>query len=393
MKKSTKYLLIIAILAIVIGAAGVGIGIGQVSKDRLDVDLALNKEAEELTLEVDNKTSMYFHITPSENSQITIQDQFMPTNATYDFTEKGKEAQLTFSIDRKSSLPEDVHLGIGEGNEIQLTIPDTIKKITIRSNSNHRTYLNLSLFSLDNLSLETTKTETTLSENTIRDLTISAGSGSVFLSNNNITGKTTAESNSANIIFDDNTLSEEANLLSESGNLQLFNVTAKKLSLESKKGNITLEEVKAPLTAISETGDIHHAASKLTDDIELTSKNGKVVSVLKEQAKSQAEIKVKNSPDVLLFNKDKMTFGDEKSEHKMTLQSDMGVVRVYQLIPIGYDEEEGGEIQLDNNADKEMIDHYRIDGNDEEVMEDSLIDFHNNYWPEDYRIFDIYYHY
>ncbi|MGX6978471.1 DUF4097 family beta strand repeat-containing protein [Vagococcus elongatus] len=391
MKKSTKYLLIIAVFAIVVGAVGVGIGIGQVNEDRLNVDLALKKDIEELTLRIDNTSEIDLHINQSETDHMTISDRFMPTNASYEFNEKGKTAELIFKFEKNNSLPEGVQLGISSGNELEVTIPDSVKKLHIQSDSNQQTYLNISQLALDKLSMGVTKTESHLYDTAIQELEVTADSGSFHLNDSNVTGKSTIKGKSAHIVLERSTLAEDAQITSQSGDIQLWNVTAKDLSLENNKGDTTLEEIKGPVKVTSETGDIYYAASKLTHDVELTSKNGKVISVLRDKAKSQTKIQVKNSPDVLLFNEEKMTVDNEKAEHTMTLQSDLGIVRVYELLPIGYDEETG-EIVLDKDADDETIDHYRIDGEDETAMENSRIDFHNEYWPN-YQIFEIYYHY
>ncbi|MGX6962639.1 DUF4097 family beta strand repeat-containing protein [Vagococcus xieshaowenii] len=360
MKKSTKFMMGIALLSVIIGIIGIGFSLNRFEKTRLRDELSLPTNANTLTIEIKKGSQLDLNITQTSNPTIQLnEDGFIPQDISYELSEIDKKWHL--ELENHPVEQKDTVIGFYSPslNSIHIQLPKQVTHLNIVTHEGDHPNIHVSNMSLASLNTNTSSTNLRLNNLKLDEIKTQQLSGTITIDQSTIYKDTNIESNESATYFYHSKFLEKTLIESSEGNSQLFANQFDDVTVLNEKGIISFENNSGNTTLKNEYGDIYLINPKDTSQNKVTNTKGNIFVTLLEGHEAQQTIKIDNpKTDVQAFDTATIVKNNEPAAIQLSTQS--GAIQLMQF-KIDKDASDKDSHDTYYYLDKTPIDNNRAD--------------------------------
>lgn len=337
MKKSTKILLGISLVSMLVGGVGVAVNVGKLFSNRLDVQTYLEKDTHKLTIALPEKSDINLTIIQNDSDSLAFNETFGLNTTKYELNEG--EEKVTLSLDNYTKAEENNKIGITVNHfkQVTVSVPPQITELTLISDSQNYVHSNLSDLTLEKLEVTTKNSSTNIHSISVKELNATSIRGDFSLSDTTVSDNFKLNSDSGDVFVTSTKFAKESHLNSLSGNLTVKNNLATNLTLSSEQGSLLLDDASGLVSGTTKTGDIYVVNRRKTTEGTLATTSGNIFSVTSEPLKDKMFFDISNIKEVL-NNQLEKNATTENTQHALKLTTESGQLNLLKLIPATEDE-------------------------------------------------------
>ncbi|MEG0285561.1 MAG: DUF4097 family beta strand repeat-containing protein [Vagococcus sp.] len=339
MKKRIWFVLIVATLLIITGAAGSIYHFQKLEAERAKSDI--NKKfkydnSEELVLNIKNRASLY--LSTSEDDYVHMKKQGLSYGNTkkdetsWDIKKEGNKTTVTIDNQNMQQRIQPTVFNFGDiyDDSISLSLPENYKKITINGNSLDIHTYELTLSKLD---IKTKYGFVDANDLITEELTIESHHGDVFLNEAKIEKDLNIDSTNGNITIQDASFMNLKSTL-KNGDIVTGN-TKGNMDISNTSGNTYINHTKGTTKVDNKNGDVIFHSNQVNYDTTLESVHGTIFIEIDQQSYDRNKMDfATNFGVVSIFNENlssETKFSKDKGTHLLKATSKNGDITVNEL--------------------------------------------------------------